>query len=202
MVAFLLNQDEDTDQVLHVARRLLEKVYTQEYNEFVQDKNQLTSEYAIELRDKKIFNDLCKKAQLPRLVEKDKMNYLLRYFQECQKQRIVPLPILFKVRDKMLTLKGYLLNKGLCLSLCQSLQIYPELLTGINLTDNGISDTDVATVLTGLSKLEKLQSITIRDNCFLGESAKALIPILQRVGSQRLEELNFTSLKTNSLVMT
>lgn len=39
MVAFLLNQDQDTDQVQHVARRLLGKVYTQEYNEFVQDKN-------------------------------------------------------------------------------------------------------------------------------------------------------------------
>ena len=39
MVAFLLNQDQDTDQVQHVARRLLSKVYTQEYNEFVQDKN-------------------------------------------------------------------------------------------------------------------------------------------------------------------
>ena len=129
------------------------------------------------------------------------MNYLLRYFQECQKQRIVPLPILFKVRDKMLTLKGYLLNDGLCRSLCQSLEIYPELLTGINLTDNGISDTDVATVLTGLNKLDKLLSITIKDNSFLGESAKALSSILQRVGSQRLEELHLTSLKTNSLVM-
>ena len=35
MVAFLLNQDQDSDQVQNVARRLLSKVYTQEFNEFV-----------------------------------------------------------------------------------------------------------------------------------------------------------------------
>ena len=35
MVAFLLNQDQDTEQVKLVAKRLLSKVYTQEFNEFI-----------------------------------------------------------------------------------------------------------------------------------------------------------------------
>ena len=90
----------------------------------------------------------------------------------------MPLPILFKVRDKRLVLKGYGLNQGLCESLSHSLQIFPELLDGIYFTNNGISDANLATVLKGLTKLKSLKSIVIKDNIFLGESNEVLYEIL------------------------
>lgn len=46
---------------------------------FVQDRNEHTSDYAFEVRDKKLFIDLCKNASRPRLADNVKMNYLLRY---------------------------------------------------------------------------------------------------------------------------
>ena len=117
----------------------------------------MTSNYALEVRDKKLYIDLCKDAGKPKLVENSKMNYLLRYYQDCQKTGVVPLPILFKVRNKRLVLKGYGLNEGLCESLRASLQIYPELLTSINLTNNGMQDGDLAAVLKGLQQLTQLR---------------------------------------------
>lgn len=47
---------------MEISRRLLDKVYSQDYNQFVQDSAQLTSDFACELRDKKLFVDLCKES--------------------------------------------------------------------------------------------------------------------------------------------
>ena len=132
----------------------------------------MTSDYALEVRDKKLFIDLCKNADKPRL--HNEMNYLLKYYQECQKRGIVPLPVLFKVRDKKLILEGYRLNAGLCESLSKSFEIYPELLDSITLDDNGISDVDLAKVLEGLTKLDDLKRIIIRNNIFLEASCEVL----------------------------
>ena len=74
----------------------------------------------------------------------------------------MPLPILFKVRNKFLLLQGYRLNTGLCDSLERALTIYPELLTGINLTDNGITDSDMAKIILGLTKLNSLKRLVIK----------------------------------------
>ena len=41
----------------------------------------MTSDYALEVRDKKLFIDLCKNADKPRF--NTEMNYLLKYYQEC-----------------------------------------------------------------------------------------------------------------------
>lgn len=172
MVAYLLNQSEDDELVEKISKRLLAKVYSQEYNQFVQDKNQLTSDYACELREKKLFVDLCKDAEKPKLAESTDLNPLLRYFKECMKQGHVPLPILFKIRNKFLILQSYRLNMGLCESLQSALTIYPELLIGINLTDNGMQDSDLAKVINGLTKLHTLKKIVIKNNIFNSESCE------------------------------
>ena len=45
-----------------ISNKLLGKAYSSDYNQFVQDKQNLTSDYAFEVRDKKLFIDLCKNA--------------------------------------------------------------------------------------------------------------------------------------------
>ena len=79
MVAYLLNQNVDTDQVQLVTGRLLDRVYSAEFNQFVQDRNKLACDYALEVREKKLFIDICKNSERPKLVENSKMNYLLKY---------------------------------------------------------------------------------------------------------------------------
>ena len=113
----------------------------------------------------------------------------------------MPLPVLFKVRDKKLILEGYRLNSGLCESLCTSFEIYPELLDSITLDNNGISDVDLAKVLEGLTKLDYLKRIIIRNNIFLEASCEVLRGILARSAPNNLEELRLISVRTNPLIM-
>ena len=111
------------------------------------NQNELTANYALEVREKKTFHDLIKKADLPIMAEKADENPLLKYHKDSIKQKVIPLPILFKIRNQQLILKGYRLNDGLCESLKKALQTNKELLTLIKLSDNGIADEDMYTVM-------------------------------------------------------
>lgn len=133
MVAYVLNAKPNDSMVEMITERLAKKVYTNDFNVFVSDKTELTANYAHEVRNKKLFFDLCKHADKPKMVENSKMNYLLKYHQDCIRENVNPLPILFKVRSHKLVLKGYRLNDGLCQSLKHAFRLYPQLLTGIKL---------------------------------------------------------------------
>ena len=51
---------------------------------------------------------------------------MFRYFQETKKYGVVPLPILFKVKNRRLDLKGYGLNDGNCKSFAEALKLWEE----------------------------------------------------------------------------
>lgn len=172
MVAYVLNAKPSDDMVEKVTDRLAEKVYTEEFNTFVSNEKELTANYAQEVRNKKLFFDLCKNADRPKMVENSKMNHLLKYHRDCIRENVMPLPILFKIRNRRLVLKGYRLNDGLCQSLKHACKVDPDLLTSIKLQDNGISDYDMSQVMAGLGCLENLKQIWIESNIFLGESCE------------------------------
>lgn len=79
MVAYVLNARPNDEMVDIITERLAKKVYSTDYNVFVSDKNELTANYAHEVRNKKLFVDLCKNADRPRMLELGRMNYLLKY---------------------------------------------------------------------------------------------------------------------------
>lgn len=128
------------------------------------------------------------------------MNHLLKYYEECRSQGILPLPILFKVRDRFLTLQGYQLNTGLCASLQAALAIYPEILVGVNLTENGISDGDLAKVLAGLTKLKEFKQFIVKDNQVLSESCIMLAQVLAVEQPDNLEELRLIRIRTSPYI--
>ena len=69
MVAYVLNANTNDEMVDMITQRLAKKVYTTDYNVFVSDKNELTANYAHEVRNKKLFFDLCKNADRPLMLE-------------------------------------------------------------------------------------------------------------------------------------
>ena len=92
------------------------------------------------------------------------------------------------------------MNSGLCESLQHALTIYPELLTSINLTDNGINDNDLAKVFKGLAKLISLKKIVIKKNIFNAESCEELTKILAKPVPNNVEELRLISNRTGSFI--
>ena len=143
---------------------------------------------------------MCKNAGRPKIIANTRMNHMLKYYEECAKRCIVPLPILFKVRNKYLLLQGYRLNSELCQSLEAAFAIYPEILTGINLTNNGISDGDLARTLSGLTKLDQIKQIVIKENIVMDQSCAVLAQILSKAPSDNLEELRLVNIRTSPYI--
>ena len=70
IVCFLLSESStETAQVQTVTKRLIEQVYDQNYNEYVQDKDGVAVEFARELRDKKVHYDICKTSHNTQVLE-------------------------------------------------------------------------------------------------------------------------------------
>ena len=113
---------------------------------------------------------------------------------------MVSLPILFKVRDKSLTLKGYVLNRGNCLSIAESITFYPDIMDAVNLTDNSVKDEELAILLRGFANLTELRKVIIKDNDFQSQSIELLAEILNKPFPNNLEELRLVSLRTSPLI--
>lgn len=67
----------------------------------------MASDFAKELRDKKVFYDLCKSSNNPQVRATNKNNHIFKYFSECKKNKVAPLSILCKVHNHKLQLNGY-----------------------------------------------------------------------------------------------
>ena len=149
-----------------ITQRLVKKVYKKDYNDYVQDDEQPAADFAKEIRDKKVYYDMCKTANTPNTLFSYKQNHFLKYYNKCLKEGVVSLPVLFKVRDKGLTLKGYALNMGNCKSIKESITHYPDIMDSVNLTNNSVKDEELAVFLKGLLHLKELKKIIIKDNEF------------------------------------
>ena len=141
---------------------------------------------------------MCKASSVPST--QNKQNHFLLYYNKCLKEGVVSLPILFKVRDKSLTLKGYVLNRGNCLSIAESITFYPDIMDAVNLTDNSVKDEELAILLRGFANLTELRKVIIKDNDFQSQSIELLAEILNKPFPNNLEELRLVSLRTSPLI--
>ena len=70
IVHFLLGQELDTaDEQLagRVTDKLISKVYSKDFDDFVQDEEAVATQFAEEIRQKKAYYDLCRDAGSPRV---------------------------------------------------------------------------------------------------------------------------------------
>ena len=67
----------------------------------------------------------------------------------CKNEKVVPLPIINKIYDGVLSLDDYKLNYGLCKALGNVLDDLGDSLYKIDLRNNGITDSDFAEILKG-----------------------------------------------------
>ena len=80
-MAFLLSAENNQEELVkRITKKLVNKVYGESYNSYVQDKEAFAVEFARELRDKKIHYDMCKTSLNTQVQEDNRKNYLFRYF--------------------------------------------------------------------------------------------------------------------------
>ena len=159
IVKFLLSQVHNPDQALveEIANRLISKVYSTSFNEFATDDQALATDFAVEVRQKKAFYDMCKEAQRPQVKENNKDNYLFKYYEECTKAKVFALPIFGKVKDQRLDLRGKFMNDGVCTAFTEAVKLHPDILTSILLEDNQFTDARLSTVMEGVCSLTTIK---------------------------------------------
>ena len=103
----------------------------------------------------------------------------IHYFQQCNKDLNVVLPILDKVCRKTLLLQEYTLSEGHCRGLARACQFFDHKFVNRILFDNcGISDQEFADILIGLQCLDDFKSIIYKMNTFGDQSLINLRPLL------------------------
>ncbi len=84
----------------------------------------------------------------------------------CKNEKVVPLPIVNKIYDGVLSLDDYKLNYGLCKALGNVLDDLGDSLYKIDFRNNGITDSDFAEILKGSIQNPNIKSICLRNNEF------------------------------------
>ncbi len=122
-----------------------------------------------------------------------------RYFLQCREQQVGVLPIMQKVKNKILNLSGYGISAGLAKSIGQSIKKNDNFLSRIILENNGLKDEDFAAMLEGLGRLQDIKSIIYIKNEFGMKCVDIINPMLTfRTIPYHLEELRLVSCKIHA----
>jgi Ran GTPase-activating protein (RanGAP) involved in mRNA processing and transport len=137
-----------------------------------------------------------KNACFPELEERLENDPKFRYAKECRTQAVSVLPLLSRIKNKVLNLANYALTAGIAKSLGQSIKKNDQHFNKILMESNNMRDEDFAAVLEGLHKLQDIKSITYNKNEFGLKSAEALkIIVGLRYIPYHLEELRLVNCK-------
>jgi hypothetical protein len=64
----------------------------------------------------------------------------MNFFKICEQQLVPVLPILHRIKNKVLNLSGYNLNSGICKALQIALPLLETFITKISFNNNGLHD--------------------------------------------------------------
>lgn len=115
----------------------------------------------------------------------------------CKNEKVLPLPIISKIRQGVLSLGDYKLNFGLCKALSNVLDDLDDSIFKIDLRNNGITDSDFAEIIRGAIKNPHIKCLSIRNNEFRELSLQELLKYFS-LKVPVLEELVISACKTKN----
>ena len=102
------------------------------------------------------------------------------------------------MKNKVLNLKGYKLNNGLCQALGKAFLLYHDLLEKLLLESVGADDQMLAALLDGLKEQVNFKSVTYKKNSLGPLSVKALSVLINRTRPSNLDELRIINCKIST----
>lgn len=112
-----------------------------------------------------------------------------KYLQMCKNEKVLPLPIINKIFEGVLSLDDYKLNYGLCKALGNVLEDLGDSIHKIDLRNNGIVDVDYAEIIKGALKNPHIRSLALSKNEFKEESLNELLKYFMDRKKHVLQEL-------------
>ena len=100
------------------------------------------------------------------------------FYAKCQKECVIAMPTLAKIKDKTLNLDGYSLNHGLCNALGKAFNLYHDVLEGLIIVNTGADDEMLAAMLEGLHEQHNFKALTYKKNSLGIKSVKQLAKLI------------------------
>ena len=168
-----------------------------------QEKPQTQKEKAIQAEMKKFLekDDFFKKIRIAaNQKEKEKIEEEVKdereqFVEACIKAKVVPLPMLGKLRNGVLALENYKLNRGLCEALGSTVLRTTRGIRKLVLHNNGITDGELRQILEGLRENRDLRNLSLAHNELGPKATELLIHLLTREEPLQLTELKIQKLK-------
>ena len=118
------------------------------------------------------------------------------FIKDCDRNMVVAVPLLLRIKNKKFILEGYALNNGLCSALSFAFMTFKDIAISFVLNNNNLSDEGFSYLLRGISTLKTVNSLKIEKNSFGPQSLQSLKIILNRkVSSYSIKKLHFKDCK-------
>ena len=72
------------------------------------------------------------------------------FIQFCERNLVVAVPLLLRIKEKKLILEGYQLNYGLCAAIAMAFEQFGDIATEFILHRNRLTDQDFSLLLKGM----------------------------------------------------
>ena len=105
------------------------------------------------------------------------------------------LPLLAKVVNKQLALHNYMLGPEHCAAFAETCKYNQDFMTKLVLSNNGMSDHDLATLLAGLCELDAINVIDLRKNQVGVKSVSLMSDFMVRAFPRHLQVLRIVDCK-------
>jgi hypothetical protein len=120
------------------------------------------------------------------------------FYAKCQKECVIAMPTLAKIKDKTLNLDGYSLNHGLCNALGKAFNLYHDVLEELIIVNTGADDEMLAAMLEGLHEQHNFKALTYKKNSLGIKSVEQLAKLIKRQRPFNLDEVRIINCKISS----
>lgn len=145
------------------------------------------------------FFGIAKHMNAPSIRFKQDHDPQMIFMEQCRLQGAVALPTLSKIKDRVLKLRNYSVNMGLCQGLGHAFNLHGNVLKSLCLESSGVTDEMLAVILAGLLDQHEFKSFTYKKNQLDTLSVGVLVKLLKRPVPFNLDELRLIDCKIKAM---
>ena len=158
---------------------------------------------------KRVANDILEKLEMNVVMSENTMPIAalkyaddpkFHYFMSVKSQMSLALPLLAKVVNKQLSLRNYSLGQAHCIAFAETCKFNSSFMSKLVLSNNGLTDDDLAILLRGMHNMRTLSVIDLRKNVVGEQTVRAMADFFVRPFPCHLQVLRIVDCKMTAKV--
>lgn len=168
-VKYLIGQTQNNDYVLNreefkQTHELNTKSLSLNFDKYATKEDNAMKRVANDILEKLEMNIVMRENTMPIAALKYANDPKFNYFMSIKSQMSLALPLLAKVVNKQLSLHNYFLGTAHCVAFGETCKQNSTFMSKLVLSNNGLTDSDLAVLLRGMHNMETLSVIDLRKN--------------------------------------